>query len=79
MNINGQDELATLHQGNRQSVADFLFKFREVCLKISDLSKAEKLDQFLRALVPNVRMQIQLRGPAHFHEAAMSVERAILS
>ena len=57
-------------------MADFLFRFREVCLKIQDLSEAEKLDRFLRALVPNVRVQVELRGPAQFQEAAMYAERA---
>ena len=76
LNRRGRDDLATIRQYGRESVADFLFRFREVCLKISDLSEAEKLDRFLRALVPNVRVQVELRGPAQFQEAAMYAERA---
>ena len=70
------DQLANLRQRDKKSVADFLYKFREVCLKISDLSEAEKLDRFLRALAPNVRMQVELKLPTTFHEAAMHAERA---
>ena len=57
-------------------MADSLFKFQEVCLKIADLSGAEKLDRFLRALVPNVRLQFKLRGPTTFQEATMYAEHA---
>ena len=71
-----RDELVTFHQGNTQSVVDFLFKSQEVCLKTNDLSEAEKLDQFLSALIPNVRMQVERRGPEAFQEAAMYAERA---
>ena len=41
LNWRVRDELVTLHKGNRQSVADFLFKIWEVYLKITDLSEAE--------------------------------------
>ena len=54
MNKQGRDELATLRQRDRESVAHFLFKFWEVCLKINDLPGAEKLNRFLRVLAPNV-------------------------
>ena len=57
-------------------MADFLFRFQEVCLKINGLHEAEKLDHFLRALVPNVRLQVELRGPPNFQEAAVYAERA---
>ena len=72
----GRDELADLKQFNRESVADFVFRFRATCLKIADLSEAEKLDRFVRALVPDIRLQVDLRGPRDFHEAAVFVERA---
>ena len=29
------------------------------------------MDCFLRALVPNVRVQVELRGPAHFQEVVV--------
>ena len=55
-NRHSQDELAELKQFNCESVADFLFRFRATCLKIADLSEAEKLDRFVRALVPDIRL-----------------------
>ena len=72
----GRDELASVQQYARESVADFLFRFRGICLKISDLGEAEKLDRFCRALLPSVRLQVELRGPATFPEAAAYAERA---
>ena len=72
----GRDDLATMRQYARESVADFVFRFRATCLKVPDLSKAEKLDCFIRALVQDIRLQVELRGPADFHEAAMFAECA---
>ena len=34
------------------------------------------MDQFVRALAQDVRLQVELRGPQDFHEAAMFAERA---
>ena len=70
-----------MHQYSRETVADFVFRFYAAYLKIEDLSDAEKLDRFVRALLPHVRMQVELRGPLNFHEAAMYAKRtdAILS
>ena len=68
--------MATIRQYGRESVADFLFRFREVCLKIHDLSEVEKLDRFMRALIPSVRVQVELKGPTNIQEAAMYAERA---
>ena len=76
LNRRGRDDLTMIHQYGRESAADFLFRFWEVCFKINDLSESEKLDRFLRALVPNVRVRVELRGPANFHEATMYAERA---
>ena len=72
----GRDELATMRQGSRESVADFVSRFRATCLKVPDLAEAEKMDRFVRALVQDVRLQVELRGPQDFHEAAMYAERA---
>ena len=72
----GRDELATMRQYAKESVADFVFRFRATCLKIPDLSEAEKLDQFVRALAQDIRLQVELRGPRDFHEAAMFAEWA---
>ena len=72
----GRDELATMRQFGKESVADFVFRFRATCLKIPDLSEAEKLDRFVRALSQDIRLQVELRGPQNFHEAAMFAERA---
>ena len=72
----GRDELATMRQYAKESVADFVSRFRATCLKITDLSEAEKLDRFVRALAQDIRLQVELRGPRDFHEAAMFAERA---
>ena len=45
-------------------------------MKIDNLSEAEKLDRFVRALVSDVRMQVELRGPVTFHDVALYAERA---
>ena len=55
----GGDDLATMRQYVRESVADFMFRFRVTCLKVPDLSKAEKLDRFVRALVQDIRLQVE--------------------
>ena len=57
-------------------MADFVFRFRATCLKIPDLSEAEKMNHFVRALAQDVRLQVELRGPRDFHEMAMFAERA---
>ena len=72
----GRDELATMYQYSRESVADFLYRFRAACLKIEHLSEDEKLDRFVRALVSDVRLQVELRNPATFNDAALYAERA---
>ena len=72
----GRNELATMWQSGRESIADFVFKFRATCLKIPDLSEAEKMDRFVHALAQDVRLQVELRGPRGFHEAAMFAEWA---
>ena len=38
----GRDDLATMRQYARESVADFVFRFLATCLKVPDLSEAEK-------------------------------------
>ena len=72
----GRDELASMYQYGKESVADFLYRFRATCLKVDNLSEAKKLDRFVCAVVPDVRMQVELRGPGTFHGAAMYAERA---
>ena len=65
-----------MQQYARESVADFVYRFRATCLKVPDISEAEKMDRFVRALVQEIRLQVELRGPADFHEAAKFAERA---
>ena len=72
----GRDELATMYQYSKESVADFLHRFRATCLKIEHLSEEEKLDRFVSALVNDVRLQVELRNPATFNDAALYAERA---
>ena len=45
-------------------------------MKINDLPEVENLDPFLRALVPNVRIEVKLHGSTNFHEAAIYLECA---
>ena len=52
----GRDELAEIKQYNRESVADFVFHFCAMRLKIVDLAEDEKLGRFVHALVPDVRL-----------------------
>ena len=47
-----------------------------MCLKIADLSEAEKLNWFVRVLVHDIRVQVELRGPRDFHEVAVFTKRA---
>ena len=72
----GCDELTTMQQFGKETMADFVFRFCAICLKIPDLSEAEKMDRFIHALAPEIRLQVKLRGPQDFHEAAMFAERA---
>ena len=67
----GRGELAVLHRYKNESEADFVFCFHATYLKIEDLAAGEKLYRFVRALVPEVRLQVELRGPRDFAEAAM--------
>ena len=36
------------------------------CLKVPDLSEAEKLDRFVHALVQDIRLQVELKRPSRF-------------
>ena len=60
-----------MRQYVRESVTDFVYRFRATCLRIPGISDGEKLDRFVCALVQDIRLQVELRGPADFHEAAM--------
>ena len=44
LNRHGRDDLLTLQQQGRESVADMLFRFEEVSLKFNYLSEAETMD-----------------------------------
>ena len=72
----GRDDLAMMRQYVRATVADLVFRFRAMCLKVPDLSEVEKLDRFVCALVQDIRLQVELRGVADFYEAVMFAERA---
>ena len=65
-----------LRQYGKETVADFVSHSRPTCLKIQGLLEAEKLDKFVCALIPDIRLQVELHGPQNFHEAAMFAERA---
>ena len=52
----GCDEFATMRQYAQESVADFVYRFRATCLKVLDLSEAEKMDRFVRALLQEIRL-----------------------
>ena len=63
-----------MRQYGKESLADFVVRFCAMCLKILDLSEAEKMDRFICALAQDIRLQVELRGPQNFHEAAMFAE-----
>ena len=42
---------STGRYNGKENVADFVFRFRATCLKIPDLSEAEKMDRFVHALL----------------------------
>ena len=68
--------MAALHQYSKELVANFIFRFHATCLKIEDLFVAGELYRFVRALVPKVRVRVELRGPRGFTEAAMFAKHA---
>ena len=78
MGARGRDDLATMmRQYAWGGVADFGFRFRATCLKVPDLSEAEKLDRFVRALVQDIRLQVELARPNRFSRGGtMFAERA---
>ena len=71
-----RDDLAMMRQYVRESFVNFVFRFCATCLKVPDLSKAGKLDRFVSTLVQEIRLQVELKDPANFHEMAMYAERA---
>ncbi|KAJ9514193.1 hypothetical protein QJQ45_002282 [Haematococcus lacustris] len=68
-----RDQLAACHQIT--SARQYIMEFSNLCLLISDLSPAEKLDRFLRGLKPAVRRELELREPTSFEEAAAMADR----
>ena len=61
----------------RQGINDrFPIQVLGSIFNINDLLEAEKMDPFLRVLVPNVRVKLELRRPADFQEAALYAKRA---
>ena len=52
----GRNNLATMRQYAQESVVDFMFRFRMTCLKVPDLTKAEKLDRFVCVLVQEIQL-----------------------
>ena len=65
-----------MQQYGKESIADFVFRFRAMGLKIPDLSEAEKMDHFVRALAQDIHLQVELCNPQNFHEVAMFAEWA---
>ena len=65
-----------MRQYGKKSLAYFVYHFRTMCLRIPDLSEAEKLDHFVHTLAQDIRLQVELCGPQDFHEAAMFAEWA---
>ena len=62
----GRDDLATMQQYAQESIVHFVFRFRTTCLKVPDLSEAEKLDLFVRALVQDIRLHVGAKRPNQF-------------
>ena len=70
-----RDELANLRQKERESIPNFLHKFRQVCMRVKNLDESEKLDKFCRALLPHIRTEVELKEPSSFAEAARYADR----
>jgi Retrotransposon gag protein len=70
--INGEqlarDRLANLRQTN--TVSGYLQRFRVLCLQIPDITDKEKKDRFIRGLKRYPGVEVAIRQPASFEDAA---------
>ena len=65
-----RDKIARLRQTG--SVQDYLGKFNELCLEITDIAESEKLDKFFRGLKPKIQEQLALNPDTTVDLARMS-------
>ena len=68
-----RDKLVVLKQDD--SVRDYVYKFRSLCLLIPRISEDEMLDRFLRGLRPRIREELMLREVSTLAEAIRMAER----
>lgn len=72
-----RDKLAVLFQHG--TVSRYISEFRSVQLQISDLSKGDALDKFIRGLQQPIRVAVRTRGPVTLSAAesmALAIESA---
>jgi hypothetical protein len=68
-----RDKLAVLKQTN--SVSAYNFHFTELCLDITDMNEAEKLDRYVRGLKSNIRVEVELAEPTTLAVAMGKAQR----
>ena len=66
-------EWARLRQGTK-TVRDYVARFRELTLQITDTSEGEKLHRFSEGLTERIRTQVELANPATLDEAVRIAE-----
>ena len=69
-----RDQLSRLRQD--RSVQEYVARFRNICLEISDLSDSEQLDRFIRGLKRAAQRELELHRPDSFDVAVEVGERA---
>lgn len=68
-----RNELSQCFQAG--SVTDYVYRFRQICLRIPGLALDEKLHRFLEGLKDHIRYQLALNPPADFEAACAAAER----
>jgi hypothetical protein len=70
-----RDELARAQQKRGEKATTFVERFLATCLKIPSLTDEEKLDRFVRGLLPHYRKEIELREVTSFQDALRLAQR----
>lgn len=69
-----RDELMQCRQS--RSVLDYASAFRDITIRIPDISAADTLYRFLWGLKPQIRAEVEMRLPEDLDEAILMAERA---
>lgn len=68
-----RDELSQCVQVG--TVTEYIYRFRQICLRIPNLTADEKLDKFRRGLNDELQYQLALNPPANFEAYCAAAER----